>query len=120
MEFKLIKKFLPELKIEVVPDSTLTFNNSTMQTCEIKYADKHYINASDLEAELAKGVEVYGVSNSSVDFGSYKQDDDTHSGLLIGYKSIPKETAVSKSELIAALGNGELAKRIEKYGVENA
>lgn len=114
MNYPLIKKFLPELCV---------FSGGTVD----------YVSAEDLEAELAKGVEVYGetLDDENVIAGITKEKitSDTHSGLLIGYKPIESRKPVTVKNLLEILKKvehndpsgdiDELISRIEKNGVLN-
>ena len=104
MEYKLIKKFLPELNIEQ-RDQLFSISSTTVATTPAEY-----IKASDLEAELAKGVEVFGIKfnsddKDSVAFALYDDYDSTHSGLLIGYQPIESSEPVSREEILELLAD---------------
>lgn len=64
-----------------------------------------FVYAADLEALLEKGVRVYGVANSLLNSAAYSSltehrgGRDTHTGILIDYKPIPKPKPVSKEEI---------------------
>lgn len=85
LKFPNISKFMPELKIV----ENVNFS--------------HVVNASDLEAFLAKGVEVFGESNGRAGLTVFKTEYDTHSGLLIGYQPIESSEPVKVEELIKKL-----------------
>lgn len=116
MEYKLIKKFLPELKY---------FKNYRADD-SIELA----VRASDLEAELAKGVEVFGLyERAPRAFSLGRCSGDTHSGLLIGYKPLQSSKSVSREEIQELLKNEQthpclelnsvrLLKRILENGVK--
>lgn len=120
-KYKNIEKYMPELKMfPINMKEGLTFS-------------EHGIKASDLEALLANGVEVYGFKDICDNFLSPKETDKldcTHSGLLLSYKPIESQEPVSKvnvaelkNELIDMFGKEswqvEYFSRIEKNGVKN-
>lgn len=96
MEYKLIKKFLPELKINGLD----------------------IIQASDLEAELAKGVEVFGLKKDTANcwiVGIDKPNENiTHSGLLLNYKPIESSKPVSREEIVETLLDHNMRNSIPK------
>lgn len=64
------------------------------------------VSADQLEAFLSKAVRVYGKSDIVDIFATSnnKNPFDTHSGLLIGYKEIPKLEPVTKEEVVEMIG----------------
>lgn len=119
MKYPLIQKYMSELKIEQ------GYSNGDILSKEVT----HYIKASDLEAILAKGVEVYGDDDIKLGFATSRNYEFSHSGLLIGYKPIESQEPVNIKELLEAIygvrkGQGydyleKIAKRIKKNGVRN-
>lgn len=98
MNYPLIKKYLPEL--------TFTYNPGEPK--------KLFVWASNLEALLSSGVEVFGQRTKGILAVSNEQTpSDTHSGLLIGYKPIEKEQPVSVDEIVSML---ELADKHTEIG----
>lgn len=90
MEYKYIKKFLPELKY---------FKNYRADD-----STELAIRASDLEAELAKGVEMFGLYNVyPINLSLDQHVMDTHSGLLIGYQPIKSSEPVSRDIVVGKL-----------------
>lgn len=112
MNYPLIKKFLPELKI--VNDV---------------YDNPKYVVAKDLEAELAKGAEIFGQRNQygATDISLNKNSARTHSGLLLNYKPIQNQEPVSREEIEQFYNSfsekysdtAKLLKRILDKGVRN-
>lgn len=83
MNYPLIKKFLPELKIS-----------------KDYRSGEDVIYPEHLELELAKGVELFGLYKQAPKAFSLGQcTGDTHSGLLIGYKPIESSKPVSREEI---------------------
>ncbi len=89
--------------------------------------DIRYVPACDLESLLSKGFKVSKNKEGHLVIGP-TMDDDTHSGLLIGYAPIPKLEPVSKEELRSFIENAantfraseyvDFLKRIEKAGIK--
>lgn len=107
MEYKLIKKFLPELsKVTTEWNFGTTLSNGKTITDKKEVSD--FILASELEAELAKGVEVFG-NDEEIDNAEFTSDEvkgvDTHSGLLIGYQPLESSKPVSREEILELLAD---------------
>lgn len=79
-----------------------------------------------VEAELQKGVVVYGQKTLDKPLADIRLNSDTHSGLLLGYAKITETKPVTKEEIIDALtttvrlrNTDDLIQRIKAHGVTN-
>ena len=122
-KYKNIEKYMPELKVVL----EYKLEHGLVLSDHKQTIVRDYISADDLEALLAKGVEVYGDEVKDIFEHKYRNDNTTtHSGLLIGYKPIESQEPVSRNEIkeyfdkhIDISGAAKILKRILENGVSN-
>lgn len=105
---------------------------------KLQNPNERVVLAADLEALLENGVRVYGREAKGPDTANMRVFDycssvDTHTGLLIDYKPIPKPKPVTGEELICLINSllcetshfkvgtqtlEDIKKRIKDAGVE--